>query len=279
MGSPSEGHCTFTHEAMTTTFGIVVACPDTAYARQAAAAAFDELDRLEERLSRYREGSDVFRINRLRAGRSTVVHLDTFECLHMSVEIHRATAGAFDVAYASARAACGSPQFELDETEHRVRVLTDGVRIDLGGIGKGFALDRMAALLADWDVKSAMLSSGASTIVATEAPPGKRGWPVSFGPDEALQRIALVRGAFSASGRAVKGDHIVDPHTGRRARGWQRIWVAAPSGAVADALSTAFMVMREDAIRGFCSRDARVSAWGLRPGRREPVTFADRLTG
>jgi thiamine biosynthesis lipoprotein len=253
---------TFVHEAMATTFGVTIARGDVTYARQAATAAFAELDRVERLLSRYVEGSDIFRINRLTAGGAIVVQLDTFECLRVALDVQQGTEGAFDVAYGSAGPRPSAPRFELDAGEHSVRVLFDGIRIDLGGIGKGFALDRMAAVMGDWGLESALLCASTSTILALEPPLGEPGWPISFGPDQDLRHINLVHRAFSASGKSVHGDHIIDPHAGRPAGGWQRCWSAAPTGAVADALSTAFMVIGEDAIRAYCSHHANVSAWG-----------------
>ncbi len=69
--------------------------------------------------------------------------------------------------------------------------------------------------------------------------------------------------AFSASGRSVRGDHIVHPRTGQLAEGWLRTWAAAPTGAAADALSTAFMAMTEAEIRDYCRRHPEVSAYVL----------------
>jgi thiamine biosynthesis lipoprotein len=298
---------------MATTFRVVIATDEPRYAGQAAAAAFAELDAIESRLSRFAEGSDLFRINRLRRGEATLVHLDTFECLRIALEVQAETGGAFDVAYASlpkvshlregiqrrhfaqyppegvkpsggAGVKPAGGAFALDEAGHTVRVLGEGVRLDLGGIGKGFALDRMAALLREWEITSALLCASTSTLLALDPPPGDEGWPVEFGSDEAPQRLHLANGAFSASGIGVKGSHIIDPRTGRPvnvtsrgcetrgrptprtgrpAEGCFRAWAAAPTGALADALSTAFLVMGEDEIRAYCRHRPEVSAYVL----------------
>jgi FAD:protein FMN transferase len=250
------------HEAMAAAFALRIAGVEEQYARQAAQAAWDELDRIEGRLSRFAEGSDVFRINRLAAGQDTVVHVDTFECLRMAWEVQQDTDGAFDVAYAST-APADRPRFQLDESHHAVRVLADGVRLDLGGIGKGFALDRMATLLREWDVESALLCASTSTVLALGPPPGQTGWPVSIGPDHDLRRRRLSHGALSGSGRAVHGDHIIDPRTRRPAQDRAAAWSVAPTAALADALSTAFMIMPDDQIRGYCRRHPGVAAYLL----------------
>jgi len=252
-----------THQAMATVFRLSVVHPEPLYARQAAAEAFAELERIEGRLSRFVETSDVFRVNRLARGQSTWVHPDTLRCLAIALEIQRATGGAFDVAYASTATSPERRRWELDEKDHAVRVLADGVRLDLGGIGKGFALDRMAALLADWEIDAALLSASTSTVLALGPPPGETGWPVCVGPDDAPHDLRLARRALSGSGTAVKGSHVRDPRSGRPATGRFRAWAVAPTAAVADALSTAFLVMTEQEVRDFCRTRKEISAYLL----------------
>jgi len=250
--------------------------PDPVYARQAAATAFAELGQIENRLSRYVETSDLFRINRLGRGQATVVHVDTFQCLRVALQVQVATDGAFDAAYGSCSTAapgCG-PLIELIEAGCVVRVLADGVRLDLGGIGKGFALDRMAALLAEWDITAALLCASTSTVLALDAPPGEPGWAVHVGADQSPQRLLLANQAISSSGTTVRGDHIIAPHTGRPAEGAFRAWSIAPTAAEADALSTAFMVMGESEIREYCRRHPQVSAHFLSSPQAELVTIA-----
>jgi len=254
---------TVTHQAMATVFRLSLVHPEPLYARQAAAEAFAELERIEGRLSRYVESSDIFRVNRLGPGRSTWVHPNTLRCLAIALEIQRATGGAFDVAYASRASPPDRPRWELDEKDHAVRVLADGVRLDLGGIGKGFALDRMAALVADWEIDAALLSASTSTVLALGPPPGEAGWPLRVGPDDAPHDLRLARRALSGSGTAVKGSHVLDPRTGRPATGRFRAWAAAPTAAVADALSTAFLLMTEQEVRDFCRARKEISAYLL----------------
>lgn len=238
---PQPDRHTLLHEAMATTFSVEVVHADARYARQAVGAAFAELDMLESQLSRFVEGSDVWRINRLRRGEAAVVALDTFCCLDAAVEVQRRTGGAFDVTYASARGSNPNERLRLAAAGCRVGVLAEGVRIDLGGIGKGFALDRMAAVLTEWDVTAARLMASTSTILALDAPPGEPGWAVVFGPAGQRRRVTLRSEALSTSGTGVKGLHVTDPRTGRPAAG-TRAWARAATAAEADALSTALMV-------------------------------------
>jgi thiamine biosynthesis lipoprotein len=254
---------TLVHEAMATTFKVTLVHDDPVYARQAGATLLGELDRIEGRLSRFIESSDISRINRLAGGRQTVVHLDAFDCLSIALEVQRETGGAFDAAYGSRGPWSPEPRLNLDAENHSVRVLADGVRLDLGGIGKGFTLDRMAAILADWEISAALLAASTSTVLAVGSPPGEDGWPITFGPERNLRRVRLKSRAFSGSGTAVKGSHIIDPRTQRPANGRFRAWAGAPTGAAADALSTAFMVMTGAETGDYCRRHPEVSAYAL----------------
>lgn len=250
MTQPSQSdQQTLFHEAMATTFTVQVVHPDSRYARHAVGAAFAELDLLESQLSRFVEGSDVWRINRLRRGETAVVSLPTFRCLEEALQLQRQTAGAFDITYASTSGSDPARRLGLTPIGCMVQKLAEGVQIDLGGIGKGFALDCMASVLHEWDILSARLSASTSTHLALDAPPNQRGWPVGFGP--APQLVALRREALAASGIGSRGQHIVDPRSHQPAR-HLRAWARAARGARADALSTAFLVMTHSERERYC---------------------------
>jgi thiamine biosynthesis lipoprotein len=185
----------FAHEAMATVFEAVIAGETEKYSRQAAQAVFQEWDRLGGMLSRFIESSDVSRINRLGAVESVRVNIETFECLQTAMEIHRETDGAFDVTLGgltdywkaragtavdelreeadSRRTGTGMDLMELDPETLCVRLKSPGPVVDLGGIGKGYALDRAAEILRDWSIESALLQGGESTVLALGAPPGR----------------------------------------------------------------------------------------------------------
>ena len=185
----------FSHEAMATTFQVFIAGRPPEYARQAAAAAFLELDRLENELSRYLESSDIARANRLDVGASLILGDDALQCLLGAAQISALTNRAFDPAYASPRApGSDEPLFALDPATHTLTSLTERLHLDLGAVGKGYALDRMAAILAEWDIASACLQSGGSTALALAAPPDAAGWPIGVAGDTWL-----------FTGRAVSG--------------------------------------------------------------------------
>jgi FAD:protein FMN transferase len=288
----------FSHEAMATVFEVYAVHPDERYAAQAAQAAFDLADRLERELSRFKPNSDIARINHLLAGESTRVGPSTLECLVIARHMFDLTAGAFDISIGT-----GLPSLELDADDFLVRATTDGVQVDLGGIGKGYAVDLMAELLEEWGLQRALVHGGFSSVLALEAPGGRDGWPLTLSdpgaPSRVFARLSMHQTALSASG-VRKGDHIVDPRTGEPVRGRVGAWVALPRpertgaeapadeglapsgaegprlapGAVADALTTAFMLLSAEEIAAICERSPGLEAWVLLEG---PAREADLL--
>ncbi len=284
----------FCHEAMATTFEVIVVYYDDLYARQAAAAAFEEVDRLEGELSRFIENSDISRINNLPANQPLRLGLDAFQCLQLSCRIYVETNGAFDITIGSllscrrnedgtprrpsqvelnlARQHTGTHLLQLDESEHTVQLSISPVQVDLGGIGKGYAVDRVAELLREWSIETALISGGYSSVLALNAPAGTKGWPLTVSnPDnrkQILARPSLQDRALSGSGLQ-KGQHIIDPRTAQPVKGKVAAWASAPDAATADALSTAFMVMGTDEIGQYCSRHPDVSAMIMPEGRGE----------
>lgn len=250
---------TFHHEAMATEFAIFITHSDSEYARQAAVAAWRELDALESELSRFIETSDIARANRLQPGETIPIGDDTLQCLLLAAEIATATDHAFDPAYASEHDFDGPP-FTLDPDAHTLTSRARRLRLDLGAIGKGYALDRLAALLREWNLGHACVQSGGSTVLALDAPPDLPGWPIGIGDDNSQQTIHLTRMALSGSGIAVKGEHLLDPRTRRPATRTTRVWALAPGAAISDALSTAFYVMDDPAIAAFCEVHPEIGA-------------------
>lgn len=261
----------FEHDAMACTFGLHLVSEDARYAQQAARAAFDELDRLEEALSRFIPHSDIARINALTPGQSIRVSIETIECLQLAAQLHTQTNGAFDIAFRSARpdervpAAESAPRpLVFDPVSHAVGVQVPGVVLDLGGLGKGYALDRMGAVLREWSITAAMLHSGQSAVSALGRPPGRAGWRVGLRhpgqQSEILATLDLCDRALSGSGQRLHGRHIIDPRTGHPAGTTRGAWALAATAAVADALSTALMVMSRGEVQALCEQRPDVSA-------------------
>lgn len=270
---------------MATLFEIFILHEDALYAEQAAYAAFDELDRLEGELSRFLDHSDINRINNHTGKKPVRIGLDAFDCLKICQRICEDTGGAFDPTVGSlmecwlnpdrsnrnpapeevesARARVGMNLLELDEENHTARLKSVPLRIDLGAFGKGYALDKMAILLRDWDISLALLHGGWSSALALDAPPETEGWPVAIGDPfsgETLRTISLQNRSLSGSGLR-KGLHVIDPREGAQVKESCAAWASATSAAVSDALSTAFMVMREEEIENYCQNHPGVRAY------------------
>lgn len=291
----------FAHDAMATTFEIIALHADARYARQAAMEAFRELDRLERELSHFIPHSDVSRIGQARPGELTVVGDATWECLQIAAGVHVQTVGAFDVTVgplmdawrprrgsfdepspdtlAAARARTGMGLLAFDVERRAVAPRVAGMRLDLGAVGKGYALDRMAALLRQWEVVPALLHSGQSTVLALGAPPGAPGWTIALrdpaGLADRIGEVLLADRALSGSGVELHGRHILDPRTGRPAARKAGTWALASTAAEADALSTALMVMSLEGIAAFAAARTDVAAMVAigRPDRLEWRTF------
>jgi thiamine biosynthesis lipoprotein len=276
---PSSNVTRFSHEAMATFFEVHAAHPDARYAAQAAQAAFDVADRLERELSRFLPNSDIGRVNHLAVGESTRVSPSTMECLVIARHVFELTDGAFDISLGT-----GLPSLEFDTDGFAVRATDRGVRLDLGGIGKGYAVDLMAELLEEWALERALVHGGFSSVLALEAPEGLEGWPLTLSdpaaPARVLARFSVRQTALGASG-VRKGDHIVDPRSGDPVRRRRAAWAALPrpvdarSGArpedgpriapatVADALTTAFMLLDPMEIETLCDGSPGLEAWVL----------------
>jgi thiamine biosynthesis lipoprotein len=253
----------FHHEAMATTFAVIIADHPRDYARQAAAAAYRELDRLESELSRYVESSDIARANRLACGETITIGEDTLQCLLIAADVSIATGRAFDAAYASQRAPgqpADAPLFTLDPDAHTLTSRAARLHLDLGAVGKGYALDRMAAQLSEWAVTTACLQSGGSTALALAPPSGHPGWPIGLGEGATHRLLLLSHVALSGSGIAVQGAHLIDPRTGAPAPRTTRAWALAPTAALSDALSTAFFVFQASELAAFCAAHPSIGA-------------------
>lgn len=235
----------FTHHAMATFFQVRLAGEDRSYSAQAARVAFDLLDRMESFLSRFRETSEIQAIAALAPGEQMRLAEPVFRCLQIAQAMEAATGGAFSVAAAARRTQSEPPHWSLLPDEFAIRCDSGRLEFDLGAIGKGFALDRMAQELADWDCSAFLLNAGGSSILAGNPPSATPGWSIGLGEDNAQPRFWIKNCSLSGSGTAVKGDHILDPRTGEPVHVRPRAWALADTAAESDALSTACMVLNE----------------------------------
>ncbi len=287
--------------AMATSFEVLLPF-GAADALEAAEAALDAIDRLEDQLTVYRDHSEVCRINREAAAGPVPVENALFELLALAARIHAETEGAFDVTAGALVKAWGfyrgprrvpdvaelrevlgrvsSRHLALDAEARTVRFARPGLEINLGSIGKGYALDHAARLLRGRNFTSGLLHGGHSSVYAMGKPPGSaRGWPVGLGhPWHPDRRLAVVRLADRALGTSAatfqhlehhgrKLGHILDPRTGWPAEVVASASAVAPTAAEADALATAFFILGPEKTRAYCENHPSVAAVLLPQGQ------------
>jgi thiamine biosynthesis lipoprotein len=235
--------------AMGTRFEIVLDGDDPHRLRTVGEAALHEIEEWHDRLSRFDPGSFVSHINARAARAPVALDDDLFDLLAECVEAHDDSGGAFDVTV-------GTGSLVLDHDQRTVRFTREGTTIDLGGVGKGHALDHAAAILREHGVACALLHGGTSTIVAIGAPPGESAWQVTLGCDRHAPVARLCDAALSISGSQDRGGervaHVIDPRAGVSRCGATRAAVIGASARLTDIWSTALLVLgrRPSAVPG-----------------------------
>ena len=270
-------------EAMATRFELVLHGDDAVRLRAAGEEALEEIKRLEAQLSFYRPSSEISRINTRAADGPVRVEPRLFRLLQTAQRLHAATDGAFDLtvaplmrcwgfvggmghhpdpeALADARSRTGMHLVTLDEDAFTVAFERPGVLLDLGAIGKGYAIEEAAQILVDTGVKRAFLHGGTSTVHAIGTPLDEDCWKVAIphpdadaaspDADDILAVVSLEDEALSVSavwGKAFEADgktygHVLDPRSGHPVEGALLTAVAGPSATTCDALSTALLVL------------------------------------
>lgn len=241
----------FTHEAMHTTFSLRLIGEDSGLVAGAARECLEMLDELELKLSRFIDGSDVFRINRMQAGDTLYLSEACHQCLLLAMHAHAVTGGLFDITLGTRiehrKSGAQAPlpplagKLVVHPDHAAITCESPGRELDLGGIAKGFALDQMSQRLAAWGVNGALLAAGASSLLAV----GPAAWPVAMAGDMETRQLALTSMALSASGTEVQGKHIVHPQGTATGETYlsQRVWALASTATLAEAWSTALMLM------------------------------------
>ena len=290
---------------MATRFELLLHGDNPVSLRAAGEEALDEVDRIEARLSLYRATSEIARVNALASREKVRVSPETFSLLKHARKLSEETKGAFDITIAplvrcwgfmggtgrlpsaeeiaEARGKTGFELLELDERESTVRFRFDGVMIDLGAIGKGYALDVAVESLREAGVVSAFLHGGTSTVCCIGKPMDAETWKVALEypklenspvADKPLAVIPLKDEALSVSGvwgRAIRHEgkllgHVIDPRTGQPVTNAVMSSVILASATESDALSTALLVAGE-------KEHAAINA--LRPGMKSVVLKED----
>ncbi len=283
-------------KAMACQFEIYLTAQQYEHGTTAAMEALDLVEQLEDQMTVYRGHSEISQINRTAFAGPVNVEPRLFELLKLAVRIHTETQGAYDITSGplskvwgftrrtgaipaanelqQALARIGSQFVELDDTARTVRFLKPEMELNLGSIGKGYALDRVGELLAAAEIDDVLVHGGNSSVLARGshgATPGK-GWSVGIRnplrPDQHLGEIWLRDRALATSGSGTqffiyagqRYGHILDPRTGWPAQEVHSATVLAPSAALAEALSTAFYVLGSKKAEVYCQQHPDISA-------------------
>lgn len=285
---------------MATRFELVLHGQNPAALRAAGEEAIGQIEQLEAQLSLFRPGSEIACLNACAAREPVRVTPSLFALLRWAQKLSEETNGTFDITIAplvrcwgfmggsgrmprsdelaEARAKVGMALVRLNPGDLTVQFTREGVMLDLGAIGKGYAIERAAEVLREAGVTSALLHGGTSTVQAIGQPPGEQFWKIAIEnpspspdtppallatvplKDEAMSVSGVQEKSFQAGGRTFS--HIIDPRTGEPAIGTVLAAVVLPSATETDALSTALLTL------GAAGHDAIAR---LRPGMRTLV--------
>ena len=260
----------FTKPQMGAPFRIVLYARDAAHGEAAAQAAFRRVEALNQIFSDYETDSELNELSRTAgSGKWVPVSDDLWRILVKAQEVARLSDGAFDITIgpcvnlwrkarrekrlpddarlAEARQAVGYEKLELKNKA--ARLLVPDMKLDLGGIAKGYAVDEAMKILKTHGIRHALVAA-AGDIVVSEPPPGKQGWQIEIGSSPP-KTVSLSNAAVSTSGDVfqhlevndVRYSHIVDPRTGIGLTNQILVTVISPDSTTADALATAICVL------------------------------------
>ena len=259
---------------MGTLFTLTFYCHQDTVAHEMARGAFDRIDSLNHIFSDYALDSEVGRLSKYPTiNQYYEVSSTLYDLIQISLDLSRRTDGAFDVtlgqltklwrrairrnelpakqAVEQALSQSGFKAIMLDPKRKAVSFDRMGVKLDFGGIAKGFAADEVIRFFTDRDIDRCMIDAGGD-IVAGNRPPGKDGWIIQLSEGGgSVSRILLENGAIASSGDTyqylefdgVRYSHIVDPKTGYGIQNGSEVFIKAPKGYLADALASACSVL------------------------------------
>ena len=280
---------------MGTMFNIIVYHDSAAAAERAVDEAMAEIVRLDAVMSHYKQQSELSRLNREGRRGFVAVEPSLYEVLEVSVEFSRKSGGRFDVtiapllrvwkdAYAAGRRPsaqeiaevrrCVGYQHIEMKPPNEIRFRSDCLELDLGGIGKGYAVDKALAVLESAGIRHAVVNAGGSTIGAIGAPPGLDGWPIDLGTesrptqDHAASRwrgLDVAAAPAAAAVRAGAFGEIIDTRREAPIARETMVSVMTPSAARADALSTTLLLLPVQAGKRLLAQFSPVSALWISP--------------
>ena len=296
------------HYAMGAVFEIITYQTHPTQASHAMDRAFQEIDRLEQVMSIYKPASELSRLNRTAYLHAQTVTPDLYQVIQESLHYSELSEGEFDVTAGllterwkavgrgeqvpspaeeeRLRCGVGYRQVELIPP-NRIRFHSSRLAVDLGAIGKGYAVDRTAAVLRSCGIECALINSGGSTFYAMGFPPGQSGWLVHLCDPSAQvdPYVLLNENSVSTSQQTPPSllgmppfGHIIDPIAGEPLKSATAVSVVAESATASDALSTAFLLMGPAKGRDLVKRLPNVAAVWISPeGLRQTVTSGPEI--
>lgn len=257
------------HDAMATTFSLKITNTPEIIAEHVAGLCFQRIDDLEMKLSRFIPDSDIARINKMKAGDELMLEDEVYDCLKQAIQISKETNGFFDVGTAefsdiyrgfqsgilneyeftkainAALAEKKEGSLYLNPDISMIHCIKEGLKIDLGGIGKGFAIDILSEICLENEVSDFTIDAGKSTVLVNTSQ--KKSFQLNAREEQ--KSIQINRGSVSSSGTGQQGYHIFNPATGENEfRLYDRVWVCCVNACKSDAYATAFYNMNADQI-------------------------------
>jgi thiamine biosynthesis lipoprotein len=291
-GTPELVRAEGSADAMGTAYSVVAYGSDRGRLESAVAEALDEARRLDQMLSNYKPDSELSEVNGFAAERPVPVSDEFFRLLSACVDYSRESDGTFDITVgplmkvwgfykgsghlphrAEVRGALdmvGYRNIVLDAVNRTVRFARAGVELDPGGIGKGYAVDKMAALLREDGVAAALISGGGSSIYAIGAPPNEPGWKIAIkdprNPSKSVSQVILRDDSLSTSGNYEKyfwaegkiWSHIMDPRTGFPSEGTLSVSLVTPRTIDSEAWAKPYYILGRDWTARHKPKDFRV---------------------
>ena len=237
-----------TRPAMGTLFEVLLLGDDEEHLTAVADAILDEVQRVERLLSRFDPRSEISRINRLAASEMVMVDHEVAALLSSCFEAREWTGGCFDITATSQTPACrrAAAEIDFDRQRRAIRFRSTGIQLDLGGVGKGYALDRAAELLAEYGAENALIHGGTSSVLARGHDGTGAPWRIALRQSsECREVIELGNEALSCSAINAQGD-IIDPRSGEALNGEEGCAVIAHSATEAEILSTAVLCLGQE---------------------------------
>ncbi len=255
---------------MNTSMNILISHEERNYAKSAAFDCFSEVEALEQILSLYRFGSDISCVNSSEVGIITQLADITTECLSLAFAASAMSRGVIDVCMGEYFLKAKNDntfkipeqprkgKFEFNPDNFLIKKIEEG-KIDLGSIGKGFAVDCIVKKLKEvWEIENAFISFGNSSIYAFGKNDDGNAWEINLSDDVKLDVNDF---AVGASGTSVLGNHIIDARTGAIPENQPfRTWCLCGNAAIADAMATSFMALSDEEIDEICRAENLTAA-------------------